>query len=180
MPSAAPAAMRRLLAAWHRVECWLAACAFAFIPLVLIGDLAGRVLIGRLLTALGMRAGGTGIFGAAKLAVYALVIGTCAGIGIASVGSAHLLPRIAWRTLPRRWGDVPDRLADVLTALLLAAAAWYGALMVQGSYAIGVLAPMLGWPVWPVQLALPLGFASAALRYGCFALWPDLRARRPD
>jgi hypothetical protein len=33
-------------------------------------------------------------------------------------------------------------------------------------------APVLNWPVWPFQLAIPLGFLSAAVRYFFFALWP--------
>jgi TRAP-type C4-dicarboxylate transport system permease small subunit len=152
--------------------------AFAFIALVLIADIVGRTLVGSLLQALGVHAA-AGIFGASKLAVYALLIGICAGIGVATVTSTHLLPRIGWGLLPRAWSDSADRLADALAALLLGAASWYCALMVRGSYTLGTLAPLLQWPVWPVQLALPLGFASAAMRYACFALWPDLRPTRP-
>lgn len=155
--------------------------ALAFIALVLIGDVIGRELIGPLLRGgLGLRVGATGIHGGPKMAVYALAVGSYAGIGIAAVTSTHLLPRIGWRALPPAWNDTLDRVADAVTASMLGAAAWYAALMVQGSYATGVLAPMLHWPMWPVQLAMPLGFASAALRYLCFSLWPDLRAARRE
>ena len=35
-------------------------------------------------------------------------------------------------------------------------------------------------PVWPIQLAIPLGFLSAAVRYFFFAAWPALRPLPPE
>jgi TRAP-type C4-dicarboxylate transport system permease small subunit len=178
MRAAAPPAVRRLLAAWHDLECRVAVGAFGAIALVLIADLIGRELFGRLLPALGLGTVAGGIQGAPKLAVYALLIATCAGIGVAAGSGTHLVPRVGWIAVPSAWSDRMDRLADAVTALLLGAAAWYAALMVRDSYQSGLLAPMLQWPLWPVQLVLPLGMASAALRHLCFALWSDLRPPR--
>jgi hypothetical protein len=34
--------------------------------------------------------------------------------------------------------------------------------------------------VWPFQLAIPAGFASAAVRYLLFAAWPGLKPPPPE
>jgi TRAP-type C4-dicarboxylate transport system permease small subunit len=179
-PRAAPAVVRRLLERWHRAECALAVAAFAFIAGVLILDVLGREVLYPLLRALGLRPGATGVYGASKLAVFALVFASYAGLGIATATGSHLVPRIAFGVVPARWAPMLDRLADALTCAVLLGAAWYGTQLVADSYATSLRATVLQWPVWPFQLALPLGFASAALRYGCYAGWPALRPQRPD
>ncbi len=175
-----PAAARRLVERWHRVECRLAVSAFAFIAGVLILDVIGREAVGPLLKVLGIAAGATGVYGAQKMAVFALVIVTYAGIGIAAASGAHLVPRVAFNAVPSAWGAAMDRSADLLTGLFLLGCGWYGVEFVRGSMATGLRAPVLQWLVWPFQLAIPLGFASAGLRYLIFARWPALRPPRPD
>jgi len=170
--------VQRLLAGWHRAECAIAVSALALIALLLIGDTFGRELLYPLVTLMGIDIGPTGIVGAQKMAVFALVIATYAGIGIATASAAHLVPQVAFGVVPAKWGGTLDRVADGLSGLLLLAAAWYGAQFVAGSYATGMRASMLQWPVWPFQLAIPLGFVSAAVRYFCYARWPALRPRR--
>jgi TRAP-type C4-dicarboxylate transport system permease small subunit len=171
-----PPAVVRLLAAWHRGECAIGVAAIAFMASVLLVDVAGREALGPLLKALGFTPGPTGIFGAPKLALYALALATYAGVGVATARGTHLVPRVAFRAIPARWGRAVDRLADLFTGAFLFGVAAYGIAMVRGSMSMGLLAPMLQWPVWPFQLALPLGFASAAARYLLFAAWPALRA----
>jgi TRAP-type C4-dicarboxylate transport system permease small subunit len=174
----APAPVRRLLEAFHRTECAIAVGALSFIALLLIVDVAGREFLYPLLAQLGIDIGPTGIYGAQKIAVFALVLATYAGIGVATASAAHLVPGIAFRAVPARWSARMDRIADGLSGVLLLGAAWYGAQFVGGSFTTGLRAPMLQWFVWPFQLAIPLGFASAALRYLCYALWPELRPVR--
>ena len=41
-PVAPPAAAARVLAVWHRLECWLAVVCFAFIAIILVLDVLGR------------------------------------------------------------------------------------------------------------------------------------------
>lgn len=176
---AVPQPVRRFVDGWHRVECALAVAAFGFIAGVLILDVAGRELLAPLLARLGIEAGPTGVYGAQKMAVFALVIATYSGIGIAAATGSHLVPRVGHRAVPAAWGAAMDQLADLLSGLFLLGAAWYGFEFVRGSHASGLRAAMLQWPVWPVQLAIPLGFASAALRYLCFACWPGLRPQPP-
>ncbi len=79
-----PENVRRLLEGWHRAECWVAVGAFGFIAGMLILDVLGREFLGPVLRLLGFEPGATGIFFSQKLSIFALVIGSFAGIGIAT------------------------------------------------------------------------------------------------
>ena len=74
-----------------------------------------------------------------------------------------------------------DRLADLITG---ARAAGRRLLrhavraVVEGGPACS--APVLDFAIWPIQLAIPLGFASAAVRYLFYAAWPSLRPQPPE
>lgn len=176
---AAPASVSTLLRGWHRVECWVAVLCFSFIALVLAIDVVGRELYGPIMQAFGIQVGATGLFGSQKLAVFALVIGSFAGIGIATATGVHLLPRVAFGWVPKAWGPFMDRLADVVTGCFLLGVAWYGVVFVMGSKESGVLAAVINVSAWPIQAAIPAGFLSAALRYFIFAAWPSVRPVPP-
>jgi TRAP-type C4-dicarboxylate transport system permease small subunit len=176
----APPGVASLLRVWHRVECWIAVLAFSFIAAVLVIDVLGREFYGPIMTLLGVKVGATGLFGSQKMAVFALVIGSFCGIGIATATGVHLVPRIGFAWVPKAWGPAVDRLADVVTGLFLLGVTWYGVLFVLGSKQSGVLAAVINVSAWPIQLAIPLGFASAALRYFIFAIWPALRPVPPE
>ena len=178
--AAAPLGVVRLLKHWHRVECWIAVLAFSFIAAVLVVDVLGREAYGPLMTLLGFEVGATGLFGSQKLAVFALVIGSFCGIGIATATGVHLVPRVGFAWVPKAWGPQVDRLADLLTGLFLLGVTYYGVLFVLGSRQSGVLAAVINVSAWPIQLAIPLGFLSAALRYLMFAKWPALRPAAPE
>jgi TRAP-type C4-dicarboxylate transport system permease small subunit len=171
----APPAVIRLLRGWHRLECWIAVAAFSFIALVLVIDVLGREFYGPLMSMLGFKVGATGLFGSQKMAVFALVIGSFCGIGIATATGVHLLPRVGFAWVPKAWGPAVDRLADVVTGLFLLGVTWYGVVFVLASRQSGVLAAVINISAWPIQTAIPLGFLSAALRYFIFAAWPALR-----
>jgi TRAP-type C4-dicarboxylate transport system permease small subunit len=173
-----PGAIVTLLRRWHRIECWIAVLAFTFIAAVI--DVLGRELYGPLMTLLGQKVGATGLFGSQKLAVFALVIGSFCGIGIATATGVHLVPRLGFKWLPAAWSPQVDRLADLATGLFLLGVTWYGVQFVLASKASGVLAAVINVSAWPIQMAIPLGFASAALRYFAFALWPAARPVPPE
>lgn len=176
----APLGVVRLLQRWHRVECWIAVLAFTFIALVLVIDVLGREFYGPLMNLLGRPVGATGLFGSQKMAVFALVIGSFCGIGIATATGVHLVPRIGFAWAPRAWGPQVDRLADAITGLFLLGVTWFGLVFVLASKQSGVLASVINISAWPIQAAIPLGFASAALRYFLFAAWPALRPQLPE
>lgn len=174
-----PEAIRRLVDGWHKLECWLAVAAFAFIAMILLLDVLGRELLGPIVRLLGYKTA-TGIFASQKMSVFALVIGSFLGIGIATATGSHLVPRVAFGWVPASWGPFMDRMADVLTGLFLCAVAWYAWEFVMSSKATDLRAPVLDWKVWRIQLALPIGFLSAAGRYFLFAIWPALRPKPPE
>ncbi len=175
----APSGVRRFIETWHKGECWLAVAAFAFMAAILVLDVAGREVLGRLTFWLGLDIGPTGIFASQRLAIFALVIGSFAGIGIATATGSHLVPRVGFSWAPDAWGPAIDRLADVITAFFLLCVAYYGCVFVFESYEGGYVTPMLDWVIWPVQMAIPIGFVSAAGRYFFYARWPDLRPLPP-
>ena len=176
----APPAVQAVLRVWHKIECWIAVLAFSFIAVVLMIDVMGREFYGPVMTMLGFKVGATGLFGSQKLAVFALVIGSFAGIGIATATGVHLVPRVAFKWVPASWSPHMDRLADVVTGVFLLGVAWYGVLFVIASKDSGVLAAVINVSAWPIQTAIPLGFASAALRYFIFAIWPAVRPVPPE
>lgn len=176
----APPAARALVDGWHRVECWLAVACFAFIAVVLLIDVLGREIVAPLLRSSGMTVGALGLQGSQKLSVFALVIGSFLGIGIATATASHLAPRVAWGWVPKSWDSIMNRISDLVAAVFLTGVAWVGWKFVQSSMNAQLLVPILGWKVWPIQLAIPIGFASAAVRYLCFAIWPALRPLPPE
>lgn len=175
----APAAARQWVSAWHRVECAIAVAAFGFIAVVLIGDVLGRELLGPVYRAFDIK-GQAGVFGSQKMSVYALVVGSFAGVGIATATGSHLLPRIGFGWVPKAWGPAMDRLADVVSGVFFLGVAWYGWVYVQSSMAADLRAQAFNFPIWVIQIAIPLGFLSAGLRYFAFALWPALRPLPPE
>ena len=175
----APAGARAIVAGWHRLECLIAVAAFGFIAVVLILDVAGRELLGPLYKALDLK-GSPGIFAAQKMCVYALVIGSFCGVGVATATGSHLLPRIGFGWIPESFGPTMNRIADLLTGVFFSGVAWYGWVYVESSMQAGLRAQAFDMPIWPIQLAIPVGFLSAGLRYFFFAAWPALRPLPPE
>ena len=175
----APAGARRLVDGWHRVECLIAVAAFGFIAIVLIVDVAGRELLGPIYKAFDLK-GSPGIYAAQKMCVYALVIGSFCGVGVATATSSHLLPRLGFGWVPKSFGPTMNRIADLFTGVFFCGVAWYGWVYVESSMQAGLRAQAFDMPIWPIQLAIPLGFLSAAVRYFFFAAWPALRPLPPE
>jgi TRAP-type C4-dicarboxylate transport system permease small subunit len=142
----------------HVVESWIAVLAFTIVVGIIMLDVIGRELVGPLLRQLGMDPGNTGIFSAQRVAIYALVVGTYTGIGIATATGSHIVPKIGDKMSPDSWGPAINRLADLTTALFLFGAAGYGWLFVNSARMLDMRAPILDWPLWMIQIFIPLGF----------------------
>ena len=175
-----PPRVKAFVDVWHRAECRVASACFTLIAALLIVDVVGRELLGPLMRAIGVDIGATAIPGGQKIAVYAMVLGSFAGIGIATATNSHLVPRVGFGWVPDRWSGAVGRLGDLFTAAFMFAVAAYGIEFVLGSKATSMRAPVLGWEVWPFQLAIPAGFASAAVRYLVFAVFPGLKPPPPE
>jgi TRAP-type C4-dicarboxylate transport system permease small subunit len=176
----APAWAAALVHYWHRLECWIAVAAFTFIACILLADVIGREFIGPIANFLRLDIGPTGIFASQKLSVFALVVGAFAGIGIATATGSHLVPRVLFGLVPESWGPFMDRLADVITGIFLCGVAYFGFKFIGASIKTDLRAPVIDWRVWPFQIAIPIGFLSAAGRYFLFAIWPALRPKPPE
>jgi TRAP-type C4-dicarboxylate transport system permease small subunit len=176
---AAPAAALRFANGWHKAECLVAVSAFGLIALLLILDVAGREVLGPIYKLLNIK-GATGIYGAQKLSVYSLVLASFCGIGIATATGSHLLPRVGFGWIPESFGPKMDRLADLITGVFMVAVAYYGYVFVSSTMAAGLRAQAFDLPVWPFQVAIPLGFLSASVRYFLYAAWPALRPLPPE
>jgi TRAP-type C4-dicarboxylate transport system permease small subunit len=178
-PASAAAGAQRIVDRWHRIECLIAVAAFGFIAVVLIIDVAGRELLTPIFRLLGITHA-AGIYAAQKMCVYALVIGSFCGIGVATATGSHLLPRLGFGWVPASFGPTMNRIADLVTGLFFCGVAWYGWVYVESSMQAGLRAQAFNMPIWPIQLAIPVGFLSAGLRYFFFAAWPALRPLPPE
>lgn len=174
--SAAPRKVRTFLAVWHSVEVWIAVLAFSAIALLLIYDVVLREAIMPLLGGIGIDGRSLVLYGSQKIAVYLLIFGAFAGIGIATWTGAQLVPKVGERVFPRDWDVSANRIADIFTFAFLTAVTVIAAMFVYDTYLSGQRGSSgVSIEIWKVQIALPLGFASAAMRYLAFAIWPDLR-----
>lgn len=177
----APAGVRTALALWHQVEVWVAVLAFSAIAVLLIYDVVLREAVMPLLAAVGIDGRALILYGSQKIAVFLLVIGAFTGIGIATWTGAQLVPKVGHHLVPARWNHSADRLADLVTFAFLAAVTAVAGAFVYDSFQSGQLGSTgVRIAVWKIQIAIPLGFASAALRYLAFAIWPGLRPEHGD
>lgn len=177
MPEAPPVPrkVRLFLDTWHRIETWIAVAAFSAIALLLIYDVLLREALMPALEVFDIDGRGLVLYGSQKIAVYLLIVGAFAGIGIATWTGAQLVPKVGDRLFPDRWDGAANRIADLVTFVFLSIVTIIAALYVHDTFLSGQRGSSgVRIEVWKVQVAIPLGFASAAMRYLCFAIWPGL------
>lgn len=175
-----PHGVQALARVWHQLESALAMVAFGCVALLLMFDVLGREIVAPLLRSIGVSVGATTVPGGPKIAVFAMIVGAFCGVGIATATSSHLVPRIGFGWVPARWSGVVARMGDLFTAVFLSVVAGYALEFVLATKGLGTRAAVLNWEVWPFQLAIPAGFASAALRYALFAAYPGLKPSPPE
>ena len=168
VPPAGQARLGRFLEALQRAETALAVVAMLLVVAALVSDLAGRELLGQ------------GIFGAQRFAVHATFVGGMLGFVVATGRGAHLRITATDHLVPLALAPLVERIGHVVSALILVALAWYAARFVAETWRIGERSVTLGIPIWPMQLALPYAFLSAALRYACYAVLPALKPAAPE
>lgn len=159
----APRSIRRALDAIRHVELAVTCAAFAVLAAVLFADVVVREITG------------SGLSWARQVGVFANVVVTIVGIGLASASGAHLRPRFADGWVPRAWDPWLVRIGELLTALFCLAFAWLALSVVRETYALDERSVVLRLVVWPFQAVLPAAFVLAALRHACYGLWPALR-----
>jgi len=155
--------LRAVLAALRRAEVVVTTGAFLVLIAVIFGDVVMR------------RVTGSGIVWAREVGVFANIVLTIIGIGLASADGTHLRPRVFDRLVPRSWDPVMTRIQETLTATGFGVLAWIAFHVVQETIALDDRSIVLRWMVWPVQACLPLAFAAGCLRHGIYAFDPSLR-----
>jgi TRAP-type C4-dicarboxylate transport system permease small subunit len=134
------------------------------------------VMAGALIADVGMREiTGAGILGAPQVGVIGMIAVAMFGFGIAASQGAQLRPRFLDGVFPTAWGPAIDRLADAITAAGFAGIGALAVIMVAESAQLGDVTSVLRWPIWPMQTIIAVAFATNAIRYLIFALWPALR-----
>ena len=160
---AAPAAIGGALRAIVILERALTTGAFATLVVVIFADVLWRWTTG------------SGIFWAREVGVFANIVLTIIGIGLASADGTHLRPRFFDRLFPASWDRALTRIQELLTALAFAALCWIASRVLAETIALEDRSIVLRWVVWPIQVVLPLAFGLASLRHACFGIWLGLR-----
>ncbi len=157
-----PTSVIRLLETVRRVELVVTFAAFATLAAVIFADVVVREL------------SGTGLTWAREVGVYANVVVTLIGIGLASDAGAHLRPRFTDRWLPAAWDPALARIGEAITAAFCMAFAWIALHVVLETRDLDERSVVLRLAIWPVQAVLPLAFVLCALRHAVYARWPAL------
>lgn len=155
--------MSALLKIVGQAERVFAILAFAIMAIALLADVISRKLFQ------------TGLIGATEVAVFGMVALAMFGIGIATDSGAHFRTNFLDGVVPERLRPAVNRVASVITAIFFVIFAVLSVIMVWESVNLGDRTAILRVPVWALQLIVLVGFATNAVRYGVYALKPELK-----
>lgn len=116
-----------------------------------------------------------GLFGVNIFATYVLICAAMAGFGVATACGEHLRPKVADGLFKGKAAATSIRIGQLVTAAIALALTIAAIEFVVDTYNYGETNQVVGWPLWPVQMALPIGFGIAALRHFAYALYPSLQ-----
>lgn len=145
-----------------KIERAIAFAAFVLMLGALAADVSGREIFGH------------GVFGAVKFAVYVLIYCAMSGFGIATATGSHLRPKFLDNAVPAVLTSIAIRLGQFASAAILLTLTWAGLTFVQLGIMLEERDVTLDVLIWPVQLAIPVGFALSALRHIFYGIWLDL------
>lgn len=154
--------LRKLINAITVAEKTIAFTAFVVMLAALLADVIGRELFAE------------GVFGSVRVAVYGLILCAMAGFGIATSTGGHLRPKFldgALRGPLELPGIALGQLASAAILAYLSYAAWQMAAFTRLIEERDIVLDTL---VWPIQMALPVGFALSAFKHLVFAFFPAL------
>ena len=118
---------------------------------------------------------GSGVYGAQKLAVYLAASAALLGMTVAVHQGGHLRITGMDSLIPRRLFPLVVKTGDALSAAVCLFLAFYAAKLVRNSALFGEPDPVLGFPIWVVQMILPAVFLLAAVKYLLHALDSSLK-----
>lgn len=152
-----------LLALLFRLEAFIAIAAYCLIAGLLLGDVLLRETVS------------SSIWGAQRLSVYAMILTGFLGLGLAAARGEHLRPRFADGLIPKALSRFADRVGSFLMAAVFLLFAYVGIEFVMEAFQYQDRARIIDFPLWILQLIVPYAFASTAIRYLSFALYPALK-----
>lgn len=135
--------------------------------LAMIGALSADVI--------GREIFGEGVFGSIRFAVYALIYCAMAGFGLATSSGSHLRPKFMDKAVPARFEGLGIRAGQVASGAILMTLAYAGWTFVAFSMELEERDVALDWLIWPIELAIPIGFALSGFRHLAFAVFPALQ-----
>jgi TRAP-type C4-dicarboxylate transport system permease small subunit len=153
----------RVLAYVFMLESVIAVAGYAIVAGLLVVDVALRELVG------------TSVYGAQRISVYVMIITGFLGLGLAAAQGRHLRPRFADGLIPVGLTRAAPRLGDLIMTAVLLGFAWIGVRLVLEAHEFEDMARIIDIPLWYLHLIVPYAFATTALRYALFALYPALR-----
>lgn len=148
----------------YRVEATVTAIAYLAATVSLLADVVGREFLQQ------------GVWGAPRFSVYAAIIAGFLGMSLAASDDSQIRPQIFDALIAAKFDPFFNRLADFISALMYGGLTILAGQFVASSYQNLDVAPVLEWPLWPIQLVLPYAFASVMVRYGCYFIFPDCKA----
>lgn len=152
--------IERVLISITRAERWVLAAGYVLMTGLLLIDTLGREIVGK------------GLLGANIYATNVLIFAAMAGFGLATASGRHLRPRVTDKLLPEAWTPLVIRGGQLVSGLILTVIAVTAAQFVWSTWSFGETNQVTGLPLWPIQSALPIGFALSALRHFAYAIWP--------
>jgi TRAP-type C4-dicarboxylate transport system permease small subunit len=79
--------------------------------------------------------------------------------------------------VPKAWSPAFDRIADLASCAACLFLAYWSYVFVAVAYEQKARGMAFDVPLWPIQAVILWAFASGALRYLLYALYPPLRPR---
>ncbi|MBL4907174.1 MAG: TRAP transporter small permease [Sneathiella sp.] len=155
--------VERALRVQYKIEAGVTTLAYGAATISLLADIIGREVFQH------------GIWGAPRFAVYAAIIAGFLGMALAAADNSLIRPRLLDFVIPPEMEEGINRLADLVSAILYGGLFYLAVLFVWETYDNGDVAPVLDWPLWPIQLILPYTFLSVSLRYFAHAVLPLLK-----
>jgi len=158
--------VRQFLQAQFRLEAGVTVLAYGAAALSLLSDIIGREVFEQ------------GIWGAQRFAVYAAIVAGFLGMVLAAAENSLIRPQMLDFVIPVEMEDGFNRVSDLVSALLYGGLAYLSVNFVWETFINGDTAPVLDWPLWPIQLILPYAFLSVSLRFSLQSFDPSLKLNK--
>lgn len=141
----------------------IATAAYAVVACLLMIDVIGREIFA------------TSFLGLQQVSVYGAIVAGFLGLTLATSDNAHLRPSFLDFLAGEKHEASVSRLGDFVSAGFFLFGAWVAWTFVAVSLDSGDKAPVLYFPLWPLQLVIPYAFVSAGVKHLLMGLRPDLK-----